>query len=163
MARPLSAAAFAEMALAAGCQALGLSVDAVQVSALEIERPLVLDAKTRVTTQLTQSPDGNRVEIHASSAGGNWSRYAVASIDVTDEDAPAGQRDSEQGTEIVLPDEIADHPEYRIHPVLLEAALRQLAAANPAESRTDTSYLPVSVETIRVFGPIRAGLAATPI
>ena len=154
----VSAAGFAEMALAAGCQALGLSVDAVQVSALEIERPLVLDAKTRVTTQLAQSPDGNRVEIHASSAGGNWSRYAVASIDVTPQDAPAGQHEVEQGTAIVLPDEVADHPEYRIHPVLLEAALQQLAAANPAESpdgSTDTSYLPVSVETIRVFGPIR--------
>ena len=71
-------AGFAEMALAAGCQALGLPVDAVQVNALEIEQALVLDGQTRVTTQLTQGVDGNRVEIHASSAGGNWSRYAVA-------------------------------------------------------------------------------------
>ena len=51
----VSAAGFAEMALAAAGQALGASVE---VSALEIERPLILDAQTRVTTQLSQSPDG---------------------------------------------------------------------------------------------------------
>src|SRR3984885_10928611 len=143
----VSAAGFAEMALAAAGQALGASV----VTALEIERPLILDAATRVTTQLLQGPDVNRVEIQARSAGGSWSRYAVADIGVVD--APASTPDSE-GTEIVLPDEVADHPEYRIHPVLLDAALRQLAAAIPADS-DETSYQAVSVETIRVFGPIR--------
>jgi phthiocerol/phenolphthiocerol synthesis type-I polyketide synthase D len=143
----ISAAGFAEMALAAAGQALGASV----VTALEIERPLILDAQTRVTTQLSQGPDVNRVEIQARSAGGSWSRYAVADIDVVG--APAGKQDGE-GAEIVLPDEVADHPEYRIHPVLLDAALRQLAAAIPAES-VETSYQAVSVETIRVFGPIR--------
>ena len=70
---------------------------------------------------------------------------------MTDEDAPAGQGDTDSGTDIELPDDTADHPEYCIHPVLLDAALRQLAAAVPAESQ-DTSYLPVSVGTIRVFG-----------
>jgi len=54
----------------------------------------------------------------------------------------------------VLPDDVADHPEYRIHPVLLDAALRQLAAAIPDQSE-DASYQAVSVETIRVFAPIR--------
>jgi len=145
----VSAAGFAEMALAAAGQALGASV----VTALEIERPLILDAQTRVTTQLSQGPDVNRVEIQARSAGGNWTRHAVADIDVTPQSAPAGKQDGE-GTAIVLPDEVADHAEYRIHPVLLDAALRQLAAAIPAES-DETSYQAVSVETIRVFGPIR--------
>jgi phthiocerol/phenolphthiocerol synthesis type-I polyketide synthase D len=143
----VSAAGFAEMALAAAGQALGASV----VTALEIERPLILDAQTRVTTQLSQGPDVNRVEIQARSAGGSWCRYAVADIDMVG--APAGKQDGE-GTEIVLPEEVADHPEYRIHPVLLDAALRQLAAAIPAES-DETPYQAVSVETIRVFGPIR--------
>jgi phthiocerol/phenolphthiocerol synthesis type-I polyketide synthase D len=143
----VSAAGFAEMALAAAGQALGASV----VTALEIERPLILDAQTRVTTQLSQGPDVNRVEIQARSAGGSWCRYAVADIEVVG--APAGKQDGE-GAEIVLPEEVADHPEYRIHPVLLDAALRQLAAAIPAES-DETSYQAVSVETIRVFGPIR--------
>jgi phthiocerol/phenolphthiocerol synthesis type-I polyketide synthase D len=135
------------MALAAAGQALGASV----VTALEIERPLILDAQTRVTTQLSQGHDANRVEIQARSAGGSWSRYAVADVDVVD--APAGKQDGE-GTEVVLPDEVADHPEYRIHPVLLDAALRQLAAAIQGES-DEASYQAVSVETIRVFGPIR--------
>ena len=143
----VSAAGFAEMALAAAGQALGASV----VTALEIERPLILDAQTRITTQLSLGPDVNRVEIQARSAGGSWTRYAVADIDLTD--APAGRPDGE-GTGIALPDEVADHPEYRIHPVLLDAALQQLAAAIPAES-DDSPYQAVSVETIRVSGPIR--------
>jgi phthiocerol/phenolphthiocerol synthesis type-I polyketide synthase D len=152
----MSTAGFAEMALAAGRQALRLPVDAVQVNALDIEQTLVLDGQTRLTTQFTQGADGNRVEIHASSADGKWSRYAVADIDVTDHDATAGQRDTESGNDIELPDDTADHPDYCIHPVLLDAALRQLAAAIPTDaSDGSTSYLPVSVSTIRVFGPSR--------
>src|SRR6185437_7274160 len=143
----VSAAGFAEMALAAAAQVLGDSA----VSKLTIERPLILDSQTRVTTQLSLSPDVNRVEIQARSAGGKWARYAVA--DVTQQGAPAGQA-AGPGTEIALPDEVADHAEYRIHPVLLDAALRQLAAAIPVESK-DASYQAVSVETIRVFAPIR--------
>ena len=146
----VTAAGFAEMALAAATQALG---DGVQVSALAVERPLILDAQTRVTTQLSLSPDVNRVEIQARSAGGNWTRHAVADVDVTPQSAPAGQQ-AGKGTEIALPDEVADHPEYRIHPVLLDAALRQLAAAIPDQSE-EASYQAVSVETIRVFAPIR--------
>jgi phthiocerol/phenolphthiocerol synthesis type-I polyketide synthase D len=145
----VAAAGFAEMALAAATQALG---DGVQVSALAVERPLILDAQTRVTTQLSLSPDVNRVEIHARSAGGNWTRHAVADVDVTPQSAPAG-REGGQGTEIALPDEVADHPEYRIHPVLLDAAVRQLAAAIPDQSE-DASYQAVSVQTIQVFAPI---------
>ena len=146
----VTAAGFAEMALAAATQALG---DGVQVSALAVERPLILDAQTRVTTQLSLGPDVNRVEIQARSAGGNWTRHAVADVDVTPQSAPAG-RPAGKGTEITLPDEVADHPEYRIHPVLLDAALRQLAAAIPDQSE-DASYQAVSVQTIRVFAPIR--------
>jgi phthiocerol/phenolphthiocerol synthesis type-I polyketide synthase D len=144
------AAGFAEMALAAAAQALG---DGVEISALAVERPLILDAQTRVTTQLSLSGGVNRVEIQARSAGGNWTRHAVADVDVTPQSAPAGQPDG-QGTEITLPDEVADHPEYRIHPVLLEAALRDLAAGIPDQSE-DASYQAVSVETIRAFAPIR--------
>ena len=153
----LAAAVFAEIALAAGSQGLGLPVDEILLSALQIERPLILDAQTRVTTQLSQDADGNRVEIHARSSSGTWSRYAVADIEAAHRAAPAGTHDVEPSTAIVLPDEVAHHPEYRIHPVLLDAALRQLAAAIPAGSDDDdTSYQPVSVETIRVFGAIGA-------
>ncbi len=62
-------AVFAEMALAAGREVLGLPVDAVQVNDLEVQQPLALDRHTRVTTQLAQSDNGIRVEIHASSGG----------------------------------------------------------------------------------------------
>ena len=160
----MSAASFAEMALAAGCEALGLPVEAVQVNELEVEQTLALDRQTRVTTQLAQSDDGIRVEIHASSAGGNWCRYAVASIAVTQRDGPAERPEPpvEAGsgwseTEIVLPDEAADHPRYCIHPVMLDAALQSLVAAMPAElleNSTETAYLPVSLATIRVFGHV---------
>ncbi|WP_343572004.1 SDR family NAD(P)-dependent oxidoreductase [Mycobacterium sp.] len=143
----LSTAGFAEMALAAATQALG---EDVQIDALAVERPLMLAAQTRVTTQLSLGPEVNRVEIVARSAGGSWTRYAVA--DVTQPGAPAGQA-AGQPTEIALPDAVADHPAYRIHPVLLDTALRQLAAGISTE---DASYEPVSVETIKVFGPIRA-------
>ena len=59
--------------------------------------------------------------------------------------------------EIVLPDEAAPHRSYRIHPVMLDAALQCMAAALPAESLTgsvEATYLPVSVENIRVFGDV---------
>jgi phthiocerol/phenolphthiocerol synthesis type-I polyketide synthase D len=59
--------------------------------------------------------------------------------------------------EIVLPDEAAPDRSYRIHPVMLDAALQCLAAALPAESlagSVEATYLPVSVENIRVFGDV---------
>ncbi len=63
--------------------------------------------------------------------------------------------------EIVLPDEATAHRGYRIHPVMLDAALQCLAAALPDESLSgsgagseEATYLPVSVETIRVFGDV---------
>src|ERR1700761_9443188 len=60
-------------------------------------------------------------------------------------------------TEIVLPDEATAHRGYRIHPVLLDAALQGLAAALSSESLADSdeaTYLPVSFEKIRVFGDV---------
>jgi phthiocerol/phenolphthiocerol synthesis type-I polyketide synthase D len=63
--------------------------------------------------------------------------------------------------EIVLPDEATAHRGYRIHPVMLDAALQCLAAALPDESLNgagagaeEATYLPVAVETIRVFGEV---------
>jgi len=60
-------------------------------------------------------------------------------------------------TEIELPEEAPRNPAYRIHPVMLDSALQGLAAALPAElttDRADTTYLPVSFESIRVFGDV---------
>jgi phthiocerol/phenolphthiocerol synthesis type-I polyketide synthase D len=193
----MPAAAFAEIALAAGSEALGLPADAVVVNRLEVEQMLPLDAQTRLTTQLTRSDDGSRVEIYSRSADGNWCRHAVARVEAAPQDAlprPTGAP-AEAGTvvspaefytalrrtgahhgqafaaltrivrgasgfaesEIVLPDEAAPHRGYRIHPVMLDAGLQGLAAAMPAESRTESAevtYLPVSLETIRVLGDV---------
>jgi phthiocerol/phenolphthiocerol synthesis type-I polyketide synthase D len=157
----LSAAGFAEMALAAGCQALDQPVEALQVTDLEVEQPLILDQQTRVTTQLAQSDDGIRVEIHASSASGNWRRHAVANVGLVHGDQRAGRPESPTGTvtesEIVLPDEAAHHPGYCVHPAMLDAALRRLAAAVPVESLDDlaeSAYVPASLATIRVLGHV---------
>ena len=210
----MPATGFAEMALAAASEALGLPAQAVAVNRLEVEQMLRLDDRTEVTTQLVQSAknaessaDDIRVEIHSRSASGNWSRHAVARVGVAQPDAlpsalrasgssPAERTSStEAGTvvspadlyaalrrtglhhgqafaaltrivrkpggsseaEIVLPDEAAAHRSYRIHPVMLDAALQCLAAALPAESLSgsvESTYLPVSFETMRVFGDV---------
>jgi phthiocerol/phenolphthiocerol synthesis type-I polyketide synthase D len=63
--------------------------------------------------------------------------------------------DSSAESEIALPDEATAHRGYRIHPVMLDAALQTLAAAMPRETGADSAevtYLPVSFETLRVFG-----------
>ena len=195
----MPAAAFAEMVLAAGSEALGLPVQAITVVRLEVEQMLPLDSRTRVTTQLVQGADNSiRVEIHSRSAGGNWRRHAVAGVELASQVRPAAERlvsPGEAGTvvspsdfytalrrtgadhgqafaaltrivrmpsgssesEIVLPDEAAPHRAYRLHPVMLDAALQGLAAAIPAESLEDSAeatYLPVALETIRVFGDV---------
>ena len=194
----MPAAAFAEMALAAGSEALGLPVQGLGVSRLEIEQMLALDGRTELTTQLVRgADDGIHVEIHSRSAGGNWCRHAVAGVDVVQRDV-AVERSGAVGeagtvvspadfyaalrrtgahhgqafaaltrivrmpgnsveTEIVLPDEAVPHEGYRVHPVMLEAALQGLTAAMPVESLADSpevTYLPVSLGTVRVFGDV---------
>ena len=194
----MPAAGFAEIALAAGCEALGLPVQSVEVNRLEVEQMLLLDSQTRVTTQLTRDADDSiRVEIHSRSVGGSWTRHAFARIHVAQRDVPAERTGSPAAagttvsptdfytalrrtgahhgqafaaltrivrtpggwseTDIVLPDEAAPHRGLRIHPVMLDAALQSLAAAMPAETLSDSTevtYLPVSLESIRVFGDI---------
>ncbi|MGC2652832.1 MAG: type I polyketide synthase, partial [Mycobacterium sp.] len=86
----LPAAAFAEIALAAGSEALGQPVRFVQLNRLEVEQMLALDAGTQLTTQLSQSADDSiRVEIHSRSAAGTWCRHAVARVEVAQGDVPA--------------------------------------------------------------------------
>ena len=82
----MPATGFAEMALAAASEALGLPVEAVAVNRVEVEQMLRLDGRTEVTTQLVRSAEDSvddiRVEIHSRSANGNWSRHAVARVEV---------------------------------------------------------------------------------
>jgi phthiocerol/phenolphthiocerol synthesis type-I polyketide synthase D len=196
----MPATGFAEIALAAASEALGVPARSIAVHRLEVEQMLPLAGQTQLTTQLTRSPDNPdediRVEIHSRSAAGSWTRHAVARVEVAQATAPTRQaRSADTGTvvspadfysalrhtglhhgqafaaltrivrtaggssetEIVLPDEAAAHRSYRLHPVLLDAALQSLAAALSAESLADSSeatFLPVSFETIRVFGDV---------
>ncbi len=59
--------------------------------------------------------------------------------------------------EIVLPDEATPHRSYRIHPVMFDTALQALACAMPDELLSESSestYLPISFESIRVFSEV---------
>ena len=203
----LPGAGFAEIALAAGCEALGVSAREIEVTRLEVEQILPLDEHTRLTTQLFAEDDGTaRVEIHSRSAAGHWKRHAVARISPVGADAPApvasgtgapvtgapaaeapitlapkdfytalrrtgayhGQAfaaltrivrtpGGATETEIVLPDEATGYRGSVLHPVMLDAALQTLAAAMPAEilsESSDVTYLPVAMESIRVFGDV---------
>lgn len=193
----MPAAAFAEIALAAGSEAMGVPVEGVQVSRLEVEQMLPVDSDTRITTELVPNgTDDIRVEIFSRSAVGNWRRHAVAVLGQSQpRDTPPTRTTSppesplspadfyaamrrtgahhgqafaaltriartpgdSSEAEIVLPDEAVPHRGYRIHPVMLDAALQTLAAAMPAESLTETTevtYLPVSLEGLRVFAGI---------
>ncbi|MCV7384525.1 type I polyketide synthase [Mycolicibacter longobardus] len=198
----MPATGFAEMALAAAGEALGLPASAVAVDRVEVEQMLRVDDRTEVTTRLLHDADGSdelRVEIHSRAPGGSWSRHAVARVAPTAPGEPAPRPETSGGgttlspadlyaalrrtglqhgpafaaltrivrkpggaseAEIVLPDEATAHRGYRIHPVMLDAALQCLAAALPDESLSgsagmeEATYLPVAVETIRVFGDV---------
>ncbi|MDP7702944.1 type I polyketide synthase [Mycobacterium sp. TY815] len=186
----MPAAGYAEIALAAAGEGLGLPAESVSVNQLEVEQMLTLDKHTELTTQLIRNGDSKiRVEIHSRAGGGDWTRHAVAKVEAT-QAAPGpvpatGQSqtsvspadfyallrqtglhygpafagltridrlsDGSVESEITLPDEAPRHPGYRIHPALLDAALQSLAAAMPTDGVTESSYLPVSFESLRVY------------
>ena len=191
-------AGFAEIALAAGCEALELPARSVEVDRLEVEQMLTLDGQTRLTTQLSDNGDGTgRVEIYSRSAAGGWNRHAVARVRAVSDSAPDREpqpaavdgtmlspNDFYTGlrrtgahhghafaaltrivrtpggwteTEIVLPEEATAHRGIVLHPVMLDAALQSLAAAMPPKilsGASDVTYLPVAMESIRVFGEV---------
>ena len=93
----MPAAAFAEIALAAGSDAFGLPAHAVEVNRLEVEQMLPIGSETQLTTLLNRAAeDSVRVEIHSRSTGGNWCRHAVARVDVAQRDVD-GQRTGSAG------------------------------------------------------------------
>ncbi len=58
-------------------------------------------------------------------------------------------------SEITLSEDAPRHQGYRIHPAMLDAALQSLAAAASDDEiarSAESSYLPVSFETVRVYG-----------
>ncbi|WP_438801122.1 beta-ketoacyl synthase N-terminal-like domain-containing protein [Amycolatopsis magusensis] len=84
---------FLELALAAARTAL--RSDSVVVAELELLKLLPLSARTEVTT--TFSAEHGRVEVHAKSATGEWTRHATAKVRVGQEwaEALAGAEDGD--------------------------------------------------------------------
>ncbi len=148
-------AALIEMVVAAGSQALGMPAESIVVKGLRIEQPMVLDGGVQVTTQLNEVDGQTHVEIHARAAGESWSRYAIADIAVASAEQPV--EPSAEHRVLALSENVATHPAYRLHPALLDAALRQLAEGIPvAESGQDAGevgYLPTAVAAVRVYAP----------
>ncbi len=94
-------AGFAEIALAAGAEALGLPATGVEVS-VEVEQMLPLDEHTKLTTQLTRDEDGTlRVEIHSRSDAGSWTRHATGTVRAAEDTAaPAKVVPTADGTPV---------------------------------------------------------------
>ena len=195
----MPAAGFAEIALAAACEALGVTADAVVLNQFEVEQMLPLGDHTQLTTQLIHNGDSKiRVEVYSRSPNGEFRRHATVKVEQsphglarTYQEAPpassgttvspadfyallrqTGQHhgpafaalsritrlpDGSAETEITVPDEAPRHPGYRLHPVVLDAALQSVGAAVPDSEiagSAEASYLPVSFETIRVYRDI---------
>ncbi|MFN8225880.1 MAG: type I polyketide synthase [Mycobacterium sp.] len=151
----LSAAGIADMVLSAGRTALGLPVEGIEVTDLQIEQPLVLDQPTRVTTRFAPADTGYRVEIHAKAAAG-WRRHVVATVLATPGPVPAVPAEPGAGwteTDIALPDDVPGDAQYAVHPALLASALQALAAAISAD-QDGTVQLPTTLATVRVFGHV---------
>ena len=115
----MSAAGFAEMALAAGCEALGLPVEAVQVNDLEVEQPLPWIARPASRHSLPRATTGFASRFTPVRRGGQLAspRGGRHRRDPRRRRLPACRRRWASGseTEIVLPDEAADHRRL-LHP-----------------------------------------------
>ncbi|WP_349268775.1 phthiocerol/phenolphthiocerol synthesis polyketide synthase type I PpsD [Mycolicibacterium parafortuitum] len=82
-------AGFAEIALAAAQEALGLPATGVEVS-VEVEQMLPLDPHTKLTTQVSTGQDGvSTVEIHSRSEAGTWTRHAAGTVKAAAPASPA--------------------------------------------------------------------------
>jgi acyl transferase domain-containing protein/thioesterase domain-containing protein/acyl carrier protein len=150
----LPAAALAEMALAAGAEALG--DDAVSVNGLWIERLLPLEEHTTVTTTFTVADQ--RVEIHALTPAGTWER--LASADVGPDSGPKPR--AEAGPAVPVEPAVRGSRHYRLHPEVFDHCLTVLCTAAAAhlgpEARVgENTVLPDSIGMLRLFGPTHRG------
>ncbi|RSN45547.1 type I polyketide synthase [Actinomadura sp. WAC 06369] len=147
----LPVAAYAEMALAAGASALGTG--AVRVNSLWIERPLALAEHTTVTTTWTE--DEQRVEIHARTPAGTWTR--LASADVGEDDRPpAAEPAADTGGLPEVPAAERGSRHYRLHPEVLDRCLAVLSA-EAAALAGDGVWLAETIGGLRVHGPTHRG------
>ncbi|ORB86283.1 polyketide synthase [Mycobacterium kansasii] len=75
----MPAAAFAEIALAAASEALGVSTDSIGITQFEVEQMLPLSNHTQLTTQLIRNGDSQiRIEIYSRSPDAEFRRHATA-------------------------------------------------------------------------------------
>ena len=80
----MPAAGYAEIALAAAAEGLGLPAESLALNQLEVEQMLTLDRHTQLTAQLMRNGDSKiRVEIHSRIPGGDWTRHALARVEAT--------------------------------------------------------------------------------
>ncbi|MFV2175794.1 SDR family NAD(P)-dependent oxidoreductase [Actinomadura sp. LOL_016] len=148
----LPVAAYAEMALAAGASALGTG--AVRVNSLWMERPLALADHTTVTTTYTEAEQ--RVEIHARTPAGTWTRLASADVG-EDHRAPATAPDgTADGLVEIAPAERGSR-HYRLHPEVLDRCLAVLSAEAAAVTGEDGVWLAETIGALRVHGPTHRG------
>lgn len=141
--RVLPAAAYAELALAAGAEVFG----EVTVIGLHVENLLALAPSTTVTTTLTG--DG-ALEIHAQTPAGTWTRLATATLTQAE---PEAVRSAEEG----VPVEGAGRRNryLRAHPEVLGHCLNLVADLLPAPPGTE--WTPESFAGLRVHRPIDRG------
>ncbi|MFG2087065.1 SDR family NAD(P)-dependent oxidoreductase [Spirillospora sp. NPDC048824] len=143
----LPAAAFAEMALAAGATALG--TDDVRVNSLWIERPLALADHTTVTTTFTEAEQ--RVEIHTLTPAGTWTR--LASADVGEDHRPPAASEPGAATEVAGAERGSRH--YRLHPEVFGRCLSVLS--DEAAALAEGTWLAETIGSLRVHGPTHRG------
>ncbi|QXJ23207.1 SDR family NAD(P)-dependent oxidoreductase [Actinomadura graeca] len=141
----LPAAAFAEMALAAGAAALGTG--AVRVNSLWMERPLALADHTTVTTTFDEA--AQRVEVHALTPAGTWTRLASADVG-EDHRTPAAA--GAGGVEVAGAERGSRH--YRLHPEVFDRCLAVLCSEAAADGEV---WLPETIGVLRVHGPTHRG------
>ncbi|SEG70748.1 phthiocerol/phenolphthiocerol synthesis type-I polyketide synthase D [Thermomonospora echinospora] len=156
----LPPAALAEMALAAGAHALGTGD--VRVNSLWMERPLALGEHATVTTTFNEADQ--RVEIHALSAAGRWTR--LASADVGPDHRPPGDGPAGPVIDVAAASAGAGPRQgvgastrgsrhYRVHPEVFGRCLAALYA-EAAVVETGT-WLAETIGSLRVHGPTHRG------
>lgn len=131
-------AGFAEIALAAGREALGVPATGVEVQ-LEVEQMLPLDEHTKLTTQLTRDDDQNlRVEIHSRSDAGSWTRHAVGTVKTAAGPAPGKVVPASDGTPVSPSDFYSALRRTGAHHAHAFAALTRIVRAG---GRADTEIV----------------------
>lgn len=144
----LPAAAYAEIALAAGAEALG--TDALTVVGLRIERLLPLDEHTTITTTCTlithwRRARGCRVHVQTRTPAGIWISLATATCASTTR--AQSTVDRHPGRYITVPRAEGGSRHFRLHPIVLDRCLAAFGM----------EWTAMAIGSLRVLGPTQAG------